>query len=529
LRTCILDAKNPEDIKTAAEALLQGELVAFPTETVYGLGANAFEEAAVRRIFEAKGRPADNPLIIHVADKESIFPLVKKVTAAAQCLMEAFMPGPITLLMEKNEKIPPVVNAGLSTVAIRVPSHPIARQLLAHCGVPVAAPSANVSGRPSPTAAAHVFEDMNGKIPWIVDGGACEVGLESTVVDVSGDYPEILRPGAVTEKMIQDCCAKKGIFPPENSVPSIVEENSAPKSPGMKYKHYAPSVPVRIVYPQNQKRASGFIDEIKKEKGLVGIFCSKEEEKEILSALEEKDKKRLLLYTSGEDIKSRASFLFDAFRSLEAKKAEVILAAGFEGEEYTMEGAYMNRLKKAALEDDVLPEKKQVLFVCTGNTCRSPMAEKIFLHLFGKRELFSKNGTPVVLVARSAGIAAFSGSFASEFSIMALQELFSLKEIKHASQQVTEELVADSDIVLCMSQKHKMVLQNAYFSQKEKIFAFSDTFGSGDEKTYQGRDISDPYGGRLEIYKASAKEIQEQIMSLWCFIKDFLKIHEKKV
>lgn len=232
------------DLSLAEEAgavLRRGGLVAFPTETVYGLGANALDEQAVRNIFLAKGRPSDNPLIVHVADATDVAPLVKEVPPAARRVMEHFWPGPISIIMKKSDKIGDAVSAGLDTVALRMPSHPVARAVIRAAGVPVAAPSANTSGKPSPTAAKHVRDDMYGKIDLIIDGGRCGVGVESTVLDLSGDTPAILRPGGVTAQMLRP------VIGPVISPRATVSDKDTPKCPGMKYKHYAPDAEVIVL------------------------------------------------------------------------------------------------------------------------------------------------------------------------------------------------------------------------------------------------------------------------------------------
>lgn len=232
-----------EAIAEAAAILRQGGLVAFPTETVYGLGTNALDAAAVGGIFTAKGRPADNPLIVHIASPEAAEPLAR-VDARARALMDAFWPGPLTLLLPKKPVIPPETNAGLQSVALRMPSHPVALALLKACGVPVAAPSANRSGRPSPTTATHVLDDLRGRVPVILDGGECEVGLESTVLDLAGDVPTIVRPGGVTREML-------AVYLPEvcvaGSVMRPLREGEVAVSPGMMYRHYAPQGQLTLV------------------------------------------------------------------------------------------------------------------------------------------------------------------------------------------------------------------------------------------------------------------------------------------
>ena len=231
-------------LSLAASLLKDGRLVAFPTETVYGLGANALDRNAVLSVFTAKGRPADNPLIVHIYDRAQL-PDLCTVQEKAVPLMDSFWPGPLTILFEKSEKVPDEVTAGLPTVAIRMPSHPVAIDLLKVSGLPVAAPSANSSGRPSPTTAAHVFEDMNGKIPLILDGGSCEVGLESTVLDLCHGQPTILRPGGITKEMLESVLHENVMLAGSVLRPLAPDEKAL--SPGMRYKHYAPRASVTLV------------------------------------------------------------------------------------------------------------------------------------------------------------------------------------------------------------------------------------------------------------------------------------------
>ena len=228
----------------AADLLRSGGLVAFPTETVYGLGANALDAEAVLSIFAAKGRPADNPLIVHIHDRSQLEPLCD-VPEKALSLMDAFWPGPLTLLCNKKPTIPSQVTAGLPTVAVRMPSHPVARAMLQACDLPIAAPSANSSGRPSPTTAAHVLEDMNGKIPLIIDGGICDVGVESTVLDLCHGDPVILRPGGITREMVAEVLGCSVDI--AGSVLRPLRENETALSPGMRYRHYAPKAVVTLV------------------------------------------------------------------------------------------------------------------------------------------------------------------------------------------------------------------------------------------------------------------------------------------
>lgn len=231
-----------ENTKIAGEILKNGGLVAIPTETVYGLGANALDEKAVKNIFKAKGRPSDNPLIVHVADIKTVEKIVLNIPDKAKKLMEAFWPGPLSIIMKKSALIPDVVSAGLDTVAVRMPEHPIALKIIKESGVPVAAPSANTSGRPSPTEAKHVFFDMEGKIDAVADGGKCRVGIESTVIDMTSDVPVILRPGEITASMI-----KKVIGGQVRSPKVKIKDDDTPKCPGMKYEHYSPKADVYVI------------------------------------------------------------------------------------------------------------------------------------------------------------------------------------------------------------------------------------------------------------------------------------------
>lgn len=237
---------NNENIHEAIEAarsiLAAGGLVGIPTETVYGLGANALDATAVKSIFQAKGRPADNPLIVHIADMDKLPPLVASIPPAAVKLAEAFWPGPLTMIMPKSDIVPMETTAGLDTVAVRMPGNKTALALIRACGFPIAAPSANRSGRPSPTTAEHVFNDMNGRIPLILDAGPCSVGLESTVLDLTGEIPTVLRPGAVTPEQIAAITGQVTV----HSAVLAPHEGKTP-SPGMKYRHYAPRAAMTII------------------------------------------------------------------------------------------------------------------------------------------------------------------------------------------------------------------------------------------------------------------------------------------
>jgi len=235
---------TPEDIPAAAEILRRGGLLGLPTETVYGLGANGLDPAAVAAIFAAKGRPQDNPLILHIPGPEWLERYCRDIPPQAYRLAERFWPGPLTLILKRRPCVPDVVTAGLDTVGMRCPAHPVARAILAAAGVPVAAPSGNTSGRPSPTCAAHMLEDMDGKIDAIVDGGPCSVGVESTILDLTLTPPRLLRPGGISLEQLEAALGEVAVDP---AVRRSMAPGERPRAPGMKYRHYAPQAPVTVV------------------------------------------------------------------------------------------------------------------------------------------------------------------------------------------------------------------------------------------------------------------------------------------
>ncbi|HBT63053.1 MAG TPA: threonylcarbamoyl-AMP synthase [Ruminococcaceae bacterium] len=297
-------------VKEAGDLLRHGELVAIPTETVYGLAASALDSDAVRRIFEAKGRPQDNPLIVHIADIGQLDSLVMDVPDVAKKLAQTYWPGPLTMVMKRSTVVPDVVSAGLFTVAVRMPSHPIARSIIRAAGVPLAAPSANRSGSPSPTTAAHVMLDMGGKIPAVVDGGECSVGVESTVVDLSGETPRLLRPGGITPEMLR-CVTHELMMDP--AVTARLEEGVVAASPGMKYKHYSPKARVILV----KGTPEAFSEFVNSQKGEgIAAMCFDGEE----SALNVP----YVTYGSRQNADEQAHRVFDALRRLDDIDAKIV-------------------------------------------------------------------------------------------------------------------------------------------------------------------------------------------------------------
>ena len=324
--------KNP-GLLEAAEILRNGGLVAFPTETVYGLGANALNEEAAKKIYAAKGRPSDNPLIAHISCMEELPAIVKEIPEAGRKLAEKYWPGPLTMIFPKKDIVPYGTTGGLDTVAVRMPSDPVANCLIHLAGVPVAAPSANTSGRPSPTKAEHVIEDMDGKIEMVIDGGAVGIGVESTIVDVSSEVPTLLRPGAITIEMLRETLGQVDIDP---VILGPVSGDIKPKAPGMKYRHYAPKAPVTVVTGPAEASARTILQMVKPGDGVICFdeFAElfKEQEVECLGPSQDK--------------RIQAQRVFDALRAFDSKDAAQIYAQCPDSQGLGL--AISNRLKKAA-------------------------------------------------------------------------------------------------------------------------------------------------------------------------------------
>ncbi|OJV62367.1 MAG: threonylcarbamoyl-AMP synthase [Clostridiales bacterium 38-18] len=336
----------------AAQCLSNGGTVAFPTETVYGLGANALSDNAVNAIYEAKGRPSDNPLIVHIASMEMLSELVVEVRPYVEKLMAAFWPGPITFVMKKKAQIPLKVTGGLSTVGIRMPANVIALELIRLSGKPIAAPSANLSGKPSPTQAKTVIEDLEGRVDYIIAGDSAEVGLESTVLDVTGEAPIILRPGKVTCEMIKEvvgACSFDAAITKDK-----IETDGVAKAPGMKYRHYAPNAPVQVYMGNPTEMVKCFFEAViscsQKGTEKVGILTFEEEAMvlERMIALEgiSSDNYYIISAGSAKDLTAYAKILFESLRTFDAALCTYIIARGVE--EVGLGEAIMNRLKKAA-------------------------------------------------------------------------------------------------------------------------------------------------------------------------------------
>ncbi|WP_243525277.1 L-threonylcarbamoyladenylate synthase [Bacillus pseudomycoides] len=332
--------KDYPQLQEAARLLRENEAIAFPTETVYGLGANAMNDEAIAKIFEAKGRPSDNPLIVHIGAKSQLGEIVREITPVAEELMKHFWPGPLTIILPKKDGISEKVTAGLDTVGVRMPDHPVALALIEVANVPVAAPSANRSGRPSPTLAYHVYEDLNGKIAGIVDGGATGVGVESTVVDCTSEVPTILRPGGITKEQLEEVIGTVSLDP------ALKDEKEKPKAPGMKYTHYAPKAPLSIV-EGSRDFIQQLVDKKKEEGYTVGVLTT-EEYQHVYEA------DVVLSCGVRSNLASVATKLYDVLRTFDASKVDVIFSESFPNE--GIGNAIMNRLTKAAGHHIIIEE-----------------------------------------------------------------------------------------------------------------------------------------------------------------------------
>lgn len=448
------------DLKIAADILKRGGNVIFPTETVYGLGGDAKSTSAVNNIFKAKGRPNDNPLIVHISDMSQLDAIVKEISDKAKLVMERFWPGPITVILKKREDVPYETTGGLDTVAVRMPSSTVARKLIELSGKPIAAPSANLSGKPSPTTAKHCIDDMLGRVDAVICGDDCEVGVESTVLDMSGTMPTVLRPGKITVGQLEKILGNV-------EVASSLKRGEVPKSPGLKYKHYSPNADVIVLSGDVEKVFEYVKKKSENEKAGMLLFdeMPKPEEIEVVS---------LGSMKSPDDAARR---LFSALREMDDRGVEVIYAPEIPNTDSW--SAVRNRLYRAAGEKIVdVSDKQKILFVCTGNTCRSPMAEMIFNRIVKDKAY-----------AESAGIYA-DGSPVSENAVEVLSEI-GIDVTGKVSRQINRNMINTADLILTMSPAHKSILSTLCDDNLYTLNEFAEIQG----------EVPDPFGGDIGVYR----------------------------
>lgn len=479
-------------MERAGEILKQGGLVAFPSETVYGLGANALDEEAAKKTYAAKGRPSDNPLIVHIADIEALDAIVTNVPDKAKPIMEKFWPGPLTLIFEKKEIVPMGTTGGLSTVAVRMPVNEIALALIRAGGGYVSGPSANTSGRPSPTTAQHVAEDLDGKIDMILDGGSVDIGVESSILDMTVEPPMILRPGAITKEMLEEVIGEVAV----DKTLLSEESGEAPKAPGMKYRHYAPKAQLMIVEGETEEAVKA-IKQIAYEQTRLGYKVG------IIATNETIDS-----YTTGivKNIGARsnensiAKNLYGVLREFDEEEVDYIYSEAFDAEGIGY--AIMNRLDKAAGHHTLqagditkLQKYRRVLFVSNSDNCRGPMAAELLRNEVLNQEYAIESRGMVVLFPEPANQKAEA--------IMRSQQM-TLE--KHIATQLAEADLDDDTLVLTFDEKRKWKIISEYENVKH-VYTLN-------EYVDDERVVTSSHGQPLTVYGENFELMRELIKKL---------------
>lgn len=479
-------------LKQAGDILKQGGLVAFPTETVYGLGANALDENAAKKTYAAKGRPSDNPLIVHIADVEDLPIVARNISDKAKQIFERFWPGPLTLIFEKQYIVPFGTTGGLSTVAVRMPTDEIARAVIRAGGGYISAPSANTSGRPSPTSAQHVADDLDGKIEMIIDGGTVDIGVESTILDMTVEPPMILRPGAITKEMIEEVIGEVTV---DQALLSD-DADEAPKAPGMKYRHYAPKAQLIIVEGETGEAVKA-IKQIAYEQTRLGYKVG------IIATNETID-----YYSTGviKNIGSRsnentiAKNLYKVLREFDEEDVSYIYSEAFEADGIGY--AIMNRLEKAAGHHTIqassitrLQKYRRILFVSNADSCRGPMAAELLRHMDLLQEYRIGSRGLVVLFPEPANQKAEAIMRSKQMTLAS-----------HEATPLTEEDLDDETLVLTFeeAQKWKIV---ANYENVKNVHTLSEYID--DERV-----VESSMGQPLQVYGSNFELLQELITIL---------------
>lgn len=476
----------------AGEILQTGGLVAFPTETVYGLGANALNEEAAKKTYAAKGRPSDNPLIVHIADVDALYGIVKNVSDKAKRIIEKFWPGPLTLIFEKDESVPKGTTGGLETVAVRMPVDEIAQAVIRAGGGYISAPSANTSGRPSPTSAQHVEDDLAGKIDMILDGGSVDIGVESTILDMTVEPPMILRPGAITKEMLEEVVGEIAV----DGYLISDEDETAPKAPGMKYRHYAPKAQLIIVEGEPEEAVKA-IKQIAYEQTRLGYQVG------IIATNETAD-----TYTTGvvKNIGTRsnetsiAKNLYKVLREFDEEEVSYIYSEAFAQD--GLGSAIMNRLEKAAGHHTIraaditrLQKYRRILFVSKSDNCRGPMAAELLRHESLLQEYKIGSRGMVVLFPEPANQKAEA--------IMRSQQM-TLAE--HEGTQFSEEDLDDDTLILTFEETQKWKIVSDYENVKN-VYTLNEYIDDD-------RVVSSAHGQPLVVYGENFELLKELIHKL---------------
>jgi L-threonylcarbamoyladenylate synthase len=535
-RVLALDPARPDSagVREAARCLARGGLIVFPTETVYGLGADAGSSEAVARVFAAKGRPANNPLIVHVCSPDDTTLLAREVDARARALMDAFWPGPLSLIFRRTARIAPEVSCGLDTVAIRMPDHPVALALIRQSGVPVAAPSANTSGRPSPTRAEDALADLQGRVDYVLDAGPCPVGVESTVLDITGPVAVVLRPGGVTVEQLRAVIGEvrlldQGGFSALSGVgPDDSTEASPTRSPGLRHRHYAPRAKLIAVLPTPSGKeiaptgdpvAAAVAYCVAQEMAAgrrTGVAVSRETAESLgwIRALAGGlppvpfTPAPVVVWGGRSFPREIAAGLFSALRDLDLAGVETIVAEGLWPEGIGL--AVNDRLARAAavvipVTGSPFPAEVAcglILIVCSGNTCRSPLGAVIL------RRALAGRGLGAVYSVLSAGTAAAAGHPAtSEACLVASERGLDLS--RHRSSPLSAVLLAQAGLILTMTSHHRQTVLELCPTAAGRVFTLKDYAGGEPDE-----DIPDPICRGLEAYRRVADDLERTMTAV---------------